>query len=93
MAHRQRAVTWEHSRDHFPLHSRDHAANSPVEYHRKTWKVFHEEQVHYQKPNRTVSVALAPKPGDQRLENHHRQHPVRRKLVMPASAQDLKKSA
>ena len=79
--------------DHYPHHSRGHAVNPSVECHRKTWKVFHEEQVHYQEPNRTVSVALAPKPGDQRLENHHRQHPVRRKLVMPESVQDSEKIA
>ena len=70
-----------------------HRQDSAVEYRHKTWKVFREEQVHYQEPNRTVSVALAPKPGDQRLENHHRQHPVRRKLVMPESAQDSEKIA
>ena len=68
-----------------------HRQDSVVEYHHRTWKVFPEEQVHYQGSNRTASAALAPNQGDLRLESRHRRHPVRRNVKVPDFLQDLKR--
>ena len=65
----------------------DRASNF-VEYHHKTLKVFLAER-----PNQTASDALVPKQGDQRLESHHQQHPVRRQLQLPDSAQGFEQSS